>query len=288
MRNILVIGATGNVGRPIWDGILRLGITATAAVRTLYSGRRDLGENAKLREFDFLNAKTFSNAFLEIETLFLIRPPQLSHVKRDLAPALFAAKSAGVKHIVFLSLLGAEANSFVPHRKVEILIDQLGFTRTFLRPSFFMQNLSTTHLVEIRDRDEIFVPAGKGKTSFIDVRDIAEVGIKALTEPGHEGKAYELTGSEALSYAEVAKILSAELGRTIRYKNPSALRFLIRKRCEGLPWAFALVMTVLYTVCRLGLAGTVTNVLPKLLGRQPISLKQFAKDNRLCFILNTI
>ena len=73
-------------------------------------------------------------------------------------------------------------------------------TWTFLRASFFMQNLSTTHRDDIRERGDVFVPAGKGKTSFIDVRDIADVAVKALTEPGHENKAYPLTGDVALNY----------------------------------------------------------------------------------------
>ena len=78
-----------------------------------------------------------------------------------------------------------------------------------------MQNLSTVHRQEIRDRNEILVPAGRGKTSFVDCRDIAEVGAMALLEPGHEGKAYDLTGAQALDYQEVASLFTEVLGRQI-------------------------------------------------------------------------
>lgn len=91
-----------------------------------------------------------------------------------------------------------------------------------------MKNLSTTHLADIRERDEVFVPAGGGRTNFIDVADIAEAAAVVLTEPGHLGRAYELTGSQALTYDEVAMTLSRACGRTIEYARPSRKEFAAR------------------------------------------------------------
>lgn len=188
------------------------------------------------------------------------------------------AKAAGVEHVVFLSLLGAEKNPWVPHRHVERYIEASGLAYTFLRPSFFMQNLSTTHRADIRDRHEVFVPAGRGRTSFIDARDIAAVAVTTLTEPGHEGKAYPLTGSEALTYAEVATVLTDVLGRPIRYTDPWISEFVIGLLRQGHPLPFVFVMVGIYTTAKLGLAGKVTADTERLLGRAQIRFRRFAED----------
>ena len=91
---------------------------------------------------------------------------------------------------------------------------------TFLRAGYSMQNLTTVHLAEVRDRDEVFVPAGDGRTAFVAVRDLAAVAVLALTGPGHERRAYELTGTSAPTYDEVAAVLTDVLGRRIRDARP--------------------------------------------------------------------
>ncbi len=278
---ILVLGATGNVGSEVVAGLRAREVDFSAAVRDIEADPRRLPAGTATRAFDFLDRSTHASAFAGVRSVILVRPPALAKVERDLRPALEAAKLAGVEHVVFLSLQGVEHNRFVPHHALERVLVELGFAYTFLRPSFFMQNLSTTHQAEIRDRDEIFVPAGEGRTSFVDVRDLAEVAVDCLCDAKHRGKAYELTGLEAPTYAEVAALLSAALGRTIRYANPSLPAFILRRhRIEHQPLGFVMVMAALYTVCRLGKAGRVTHELAQLLGRPPRSLAEFIADNR--------
>lgn len=132
-----------------------------------------------------------------------------------------------------------EKNPIVPHHKIEKIIKESGIPYTFLRPSFFMQNLISQHGEELRKEKIIFVPAGKGKPSFIDVRDIATVAAKILTEDGHENKGYSLTGCEALDYYEVADIISKELGETITYVNPSIPKFKRKMLAKGIQSEFA-------------------------------------------------
>nr|WP_223278669.1 SDR family oxidoreductase [Nostoc sp. 'Peltigera membranacea cyanobiont' 232] len=223
---------------------------------------------------------TWASAFEGVNKLFLVRPPALANVKRQIAPALNAAKLAGVEHIVFVSLLGAERNRFVPHAKIERYIEQLGIPATFLRASFFMQNLNTVHREDIKTRGELFMPAGNGKTSFIDVRDIAAVAVRALVEDGHLGKAYALTGREALTYYEVAEIFTEVLGKPIRYTNPSLLKFIWQMRDRGLSLDFILVMAAIYTTARLGLAGGITPDVEQLLGRPQLTIWQYVEDYR--------
>jgi len=277
MAKILVTGATGNVGAALIQLLKNSGADFEAAVTDI-SKTEKIPVGVPLRQLAF-DGKSDPAPFTGIDKLFLMRPPCISDVKKYMFPAIDAAVSAGVSHFVFLSLQGAERNSFVPHRKLEKYLIKTGIPYTFIRPSFFMQNLSTTHLKEIRDNDEIYVPAGKGRTAFIHVSDIAYIAFKALTENGHENKAYEITGSDSLTYNEVASMLSESLGRKITYKMPSAFSFVLRKIKEGINPEFAVVMAAIYTVCALGKAGETTQVFKQLTGKNPVSMKEFINEN---------
>ena len=275
---ILVTGALGNVGTEIIKELLASGHHVRAAdLDTEKIGER-FGPGVESVPFDFSRPATFAGAFRAVEKMFLMRPPQISDVKRYLFPALDAARAAGVRHVVFLSLIGIEKTTFVPHYKVEQYLRSSNLTWTFLRCSFFMQNLNTTHRLEIKEHNEIFVPVGKAKTSFLDVRDIGAVGAVALTQAGHDNQAYDLTGPDAFDYWQVAAILSEVLGRTITYRNPNPLHFLIRTVRHGTPLRFALVMTGLYTATRLGQADMVTLGVQRLTGRNPISFRRYVED----------
>ena len=274
---ILVTGATGTVGEQLLKQLDEQGAAVKAAVLSPDQAAR-LPALVPWTVFDFTNPATYPNAFAGVKRLFLMRPPHIANIERDMKPAIEFAEQAGVEQIVFLSLLGAEKNRFVPHAKVETVLAEGKVPFTLLRCGFFMQNLSGAHRAEIRDQDELFIPAGRGKTAFIDVRDIAAVAAKTLTEPGHFGQAYALTGPHAVGYAEVARQLSQTLGRPIAYRNPSLLRFAVRQWRSGKPLAYAAVVSAIYLTTRLGMAAQVTNDVEHLLGRPPRSMKQFLND----------
>jgi len=122
-------------------------------------------------------------------------------------------------------------NVIIPHHRIEKHIMGTDITYTLLRASFFMQNLLEVHRADIVEHDELFVPAGSGKTSFIDARDISEAAAVVLIEPDHANRAYDLTGPEALDYGAVATTFSEVLGRSITYPNPSLLAF--SRRCTS-------------------------------------------------------
>lgn len=283
MLKILVTGATGNVGKEVIRLLLLQNCHVCAAVRNPQVAQQRFGNNIEYVLFDFTNPNTFRDAFANVNKLFLVRPPALTNVRQQIAPALNAAKQAGVEHIVFLSLLGAEHNPVVPHSKIERYINQLGIPATFLRCSFFMQNLNTTHTEDIKTRGELLMPAGNGKTSFIDVRDIAAVAVRTLIEDGHQSHAYTLTGKEALTYYEVADIFTSILGKQVRY-NPSLVKFVRQMRSSGLPMDFILVMVAIYTTARVGLAGKVTSDTEQLLMRSPLTIRQYIEDYRQFWI----
>ncbi len=234
--------------------------------------------------FDFTDPKTYEATFKGVEKMFILRPPHITNIKRDMVPSIDAAKSAGVRHVVFLSLIGIENTKYVPHYKVETYLKKVNLQTTFLRCSFFMQNLNTTHRKEIKERNEIFVPVGNAKTSFIDARDIGAVAAVALTQEGHIDKNYDLTGSEALDYWQATKILSEVLGREIQYKNPNPVYFLIETIRRGTPFIFALVMMGLYTSTRFGMAESITNEVENLTGKTPITFREYAIDYKESWI----
>jgi uncharacterized protein YbjT (DUF2867 family) len=213
-----------------------------------------------------------------------VRPPEIADVRRLIAPAVAAAGRAGVERVVFLSLLGVERNRLVPHQRIERRLRSSGMAWTFLCAGYFMQNLNTIHRDDIREHGEIFVPAGAGQASFIDVRDIAAVAARALTEDGHAGRAYPLTGAAALGYAEVARQFTAGLGRPIRYADPSPLAFARRMAGRRLPPGLIPITLALYTTPRLGLAATVTDDAARLLGRAPIAMPRYIADYRRAWL----
>jgi uncharacterized protein YbjT (DUF2867 family) len=277
---ILVTGASGNVGRVVARELRATGADVRLAQRSPTAGAAD--EVA----FDLTDAATWGQAFDGVRSMFLVRPPAVGNVRRDLLPAVAAARDAGVEHVVFLSLQGAERNKVVPHATVESWLRASGMAWTFVRASFFHQNLTTTHVSDVRDRDEILVPAGDGATAFVDAHDVGAVAAAALLDrTGHAGRAWTVTGPRALTYAQVAEILTAELGRPVRYARPGALRYARHaRRVLDMPWGMVAVTTAIYTTARLGLAAALTDDVRTVLGREPLDFAEFAHRERDAWI----
>ena len=276
----VVTGSTGTVGREVVRHLAAAGLSARAAGRAADREAGAAGAAGAVR-FDYEAPETFAAALGGAVAVFWLRPPPVSDIRRVMGPAMAyaAAHGAGGRppHAVVLSVVGA--NPLVPHWHLERLARRLGMPTTVLRPSFFMQNLATTHAAEIRDRGEVFVPAGGGKTSFVDARDVGEAAAHVMADGlEHAGQTYTLTGREALTYTEVAATLTRVLGRLIRYARPSARAFRERKAAEGLAPDFVATMARIYLVARLGLAGTLAPDLRRLLGRPPGLFEAFARD----------
>ncbi len=270
---ILVTGSSGLVGREVASRL-----AGRALVRLALRDPAGGAEGAERVRFDFRDPSTFEAALRGVGRVFLLRPPRLARPRRDFGPFVEAMRRAGVGQVVFLSVRGAAGNPLLPHHGIERLLEASGLAWTHLRPNDFMQNFATVHRADIRDRGEIWAPAGRGRTSFVDARDVAEAAVRTLTEPGHGRRAYTLTGGRAFDLEEVAALLSDVLGRPVAYRNPGIPAFLRHTRGSGQPLALGLVMTGVYTVARLGLAAEVTPDLAGLLGRPPMGLRCFVQD----------
>jgi len=282
---ILVTGASGNVGSYVIEELLKMGETVVAAGTNLKKLTDMFKDKVDVVEFDFMIKETYEEALINVDRVFLMRPPQLGKPE-DLYAFIDAMKAHNIKLVSFLSLMGIEKNTIPPHYKIEKYIEKSGVPFAHIRPGFFMQNLSGIHSVEIREKNEIFVPAGKSKTSFIDAADIGLAIAILLHEPEKfKNTAHTITGAEALDYYQVAEILSKVTGRKITYAKPGYLKYrsyYIRKR--GLEKGYVNVTVALYFMTRMGTAKEVTNDFFELAGKMPNSFEEFALQNLKCFM----
>ncbi|MBU4517733.1 MAG: NmrA family NAD(P)-binding protein [Proteobacteria bacterium] len=277
---VLVTGATGNVGSAVVASLQAAGLPVRVA--DIDAGRlRRAFPQAEAVRLDFHDPTTFGPAVMGASALFLLRPPAISRVASPLGGLVAAAEAAGtIGHIVFLSVAGAETNRLVPHHRVERRLVRSPLPWTILRPGFFAQNLATAYRDDVVRDGRVHVPAGGGRVAFVDVRDLGDVTARVLTAPAeHADKGYTLTGPEAITFDDVAAVLSTELGRTVRYEPATVGGYLRHLRSQHLPLAHALVQTVLHVGLRRGQAETVDPTLERLLGRPGRTLAQYVADH---------
>jgi len=294
---LVVTGPTGNVGaevarllvervdqRRLPFGTFRIAAHNPGRVRESLGDSAQDAPAAPIATFDYDDRSTWDAVLEGVDTLFIVFPlPTPRTVNTRMKPFVDAAVAAGCGHIVYLSVPGADQNKVVPHYGVERHIEASGANYTFLRSSYFMQNLCrgiSTHGVDIADNGEVFIPAGNGRITFIDSRDVAAVALEVFEDPAaHANKAYTLTGPERLSFSEVARVLTEVLGYPVSYTAPSLARFWYRLYRRGVPADVIGFMTIVYVLTRTGRNEPLTDELERLLGRAATDFRRFAEDN---------
>jgi len=285
MPSILITGATGKTGGETARRLAAAGHRFRALVRDAEraSGLREFG--AELIVGDIGNPDTLAAAFEGIERAFLVMP----NVEQQLVLEtgfIDAAVKAGVRHLAYLSSIESVPENSNPitqiHVGVERHLQASGLDWTLIRPSFFMQIFSGM-AARIRDHDEIVLPAGNGTIATTDLRDVAEILVKVLTETGHENQRYDITGPELLTLADCAERFTAVLGRPIRYVDQPLESFADRLRSVGMPeWRVDAVSKEFAGIAA-GLIDHTTETAEQLLGRPPRSLATFVADHRELF-----
>jgi len=282
---LVITGPNGNVGLALARSVIASGaIPYRIASRDPEANRERFGASAALTRFDFADRTTWGPTLEGARQVFLLFPlPHPRTARTQMVPFIEACAAAGVEHIVYVSVPGAERLRLVPHHAVESALRSSRVHHTILQASFFCQNLCraiTSHDVDIAVHDEIFIPAGRGRTSFLDARDVAAAAFEVLRDPAaHRDRTYVLTGPEALDYERVAEIFSDVLGRRIRYTDPSVLAFWRRLRRRGVSWDTMVFMQIVYWLTRSGKNAPLTDELPRLLGRPATTLRQFVQDH---------
>ncbi len=190
------------------------------------------------------------------------------------------AAKAGLGHLVVLSQLAADERSPVRflryHAAVEQHVRDLGIPCTFLRPSLFFQGLLAV-AGSIRAEGRFYAPIGDAVVSAVDVRDIAAVAAVTLTDPGHEGATYTLTGPAPITHAQIAAALTAALGREVTFVDVPPEAFADSLRGILPPWQVQGLLED-YAHYRRGEAASVSPAVAEIAGRAPRDVRQFARD----------
>jgi uncharacterized protein YbjT (DUF2867 family) len=284
-ESILVTGASGNIGSEIVKQLL--GVAPAFSIKAAVHSRQNVknvkdGDRVKVIPIDYNESDTLREALKDVDKLFLLTPdvPNAAYLASN---AVTEAKKAGIRHIVKQSVMGANLDADVGtmrlHRQVEEIIEQSGIPFTFLRPNEFMQNFINFHSPSIKGTNAFYIPLEDAKVSLVDVRDIAAVAVKSLIdEDRHKNKIYLITGPEALSYHQVAEILSNTTGRKISYVNISEEEAKAAMKEIGMSDWLINTVSELSDYFRKGKASEVSPAVEEVTGRKPISFSQFAND----------
>ncbi|MFC2130445.1 NmrA family NAD(P)-binding protein [Bacteroidota bacterium] len=277
-NKILVTGATGGIGTELLKILSGMNLPVKAAARNPEKISKMNLANTEPYSFDFTNQDSYNNLMSGVNKLFLFVPsdhPEFDDITYKLTNH---AKNSGVEKIVFLSAMGTEDADESPLFEAELNIQGSGIAYTFLRPNWFMQNFNTFMAKGIIENNEIAVPAGDAKTSFVDARDISAAAAAALTDTNHDNKAYTITGGESLSYYDVADYISKASGREIKYNNISDGHYSNLLLESGMDKTDIRAMVWFYQLVRRGESATVSKDLKTIIGREIYSFQQYAND----------
>jgi NAD(P)H dehydrogenase (quinone) len=279
---ILITGATGSIGRHLVHRLQQDGVPFRALVR---DRDRGLSLGCDLSVGDFDDPASIAEAMRGVDSLLLNGAGALpasgeQPMVRQQRAVIEAARAAGVSRVVKVSVWGAREGGLLAlgaHWQIEQSLKSSGLEWSLLRPSGFMQNFLTGAGAFSEDGDLVGAQ-GESRVSYVDCYDIAACAAELLTSgPGGRGagRAYTLTGPEALTQAEIAGQLSAALGRTVRYVDLTSAGFAARLRAQGLPPQFADDVVTLWDEVATGSQSAITPDVAELTGRPPRTFAAF-------------
>jgi uncharacterized protein YbjT (DUF2867 family) len=282
-ETIFVTGAAGTTG----SELVRILSTHDAGVRAgvhTPSTAPDWGDGVDVVAIDFDDRESMAEAFAGSSKLFLVTPFSPDQV-RLVENAVRAAQEAGVDHVVRLSAVGADDPTMLPaqwHHDAETVVEESGLSYTFLRPTFFMQNL-LGQADAIADGAFYNIVDPDVPVTQVDARDVSRVAATVLTEDGHGGQAYDLTGPEAMTFTDVASVLSDVLGHDVQYVQLSAAAQRDALSEMGMPDALVDAYIELLEWADTGDAAAIRTDVEDVTGSPATSFEAFVRDHADAF-----
>jgi uncharacterized protein YbjT (DUF2867 family) len=263
----LVLGATGKTGSRVANKLLSRGLPVRTAARS--------GAGA---HFDWDDPGTYAATLQDVKQVYLVGPVMRTDFADQVSVFLDRAEDAGARHVTYLSAYGVgSAPPETAMRSVELdLLGRPALSHAILRPAWFMQNFSETFLKPIGGA--IVVPAGDGAEAFVDAEDIAAVATATLADPeAHVGAQYALTGPEALTIADAAKIISDVSGLAIDYTDIDRGAWVAAAVAGGIPADYGAVLRMLTETIASGHGSRPSSDVEKATGAPPASFADFAR-----------
>jgi uncharacterized protein YbjT (DUF2867 family) len=281
-HTILVTGATGNVTSHVIEALKGRGHRLIALVRDPTKAASLLDSGIELRKGDLDRPRSLEgDVFAGVDVAWVLVPPG------PLAPfqssnAVWAARCAGVKHIVRMSAVGAAFDAPSLNGRMHALSDSelsnSGISFTIVKPHFFTQNLMFS-AASVADHGGFYLPLGDAKLPMIDSRDIGLVVAEILANPAaHSGKTYTLTGPRQVSMEEFTKELSKELGKPVKYVSPPVDKAIEQMASHGADDFSQTMMRDYFTAYSRGWQDTVTSSVKDITGREPRGITDFVRD----------
>ncbi|MER5317867.1 NAD(P)H-binding protein [Streptosporangium roseum] len=259
----LVLGGTGKTGRRVVERLAARGLPVRA------------GSRSGTPPFDWEDRATWAPALRDVESVYVTYYPDLAAPGAAASIGSFAALAAGsgVRRLVLLSGRGEEEA-----QACERTVQESGAEWTILRASWFSQNFSEHHLLEPVLSGVVALPAGNVAEPFVDVEDIADVAVAVLTQDGHAGRIYELTGPRLLTFTDAAGEIAKAADREVRYIPVSAEEYADALVEHGVPAEEATMLTELFTKVLDGRNAHLADGVRRVLGREPRDFADYARD----------
>jgi uncharacterized protein YbjT (DUF2867 family) len=282
MPRFLITG--GNIGDPLAEMLAARGAQIRVMVRAVKPNERWRALGIEQAAADLTDVSSVERALEGVDGFFSVTPfvENLAVLGRNVVEA---ARRAGVRRIVRASALGAGPDGITMarwHWEVERAVEDSGIPFTILQPNTFMQSYFS-HAPSIAASNTFYLPQGSASVSLVDVRDIAAVAAACLTEDGHEGKHYIVTGAKALSNDEIADELSSLLGRTITYTDVPPERMRRSLEGAGVPGWMTAALLELFALCKAGYAAGIFPTVASVAHRAPIPFERFLWDHAAAF-----
>jgi len=274
---VLVIGASGTVGSEILNELRSEGYRVRAATSQQPKHKEQVQVN-------LVTGEGIKAALEGVDRAFFMSPPGHSDQYKILSPLIQEAKRRGLKKVVLMTAMGANANDASPFRRAEVELEKSGLSYNIIRPNWFYQNFNTFWIQGIREQKKILLPAGTAKVSFIDARDISAVAAKLLTSSDLLNQAFDLTGSQAVDHDEVVKAISNASGQQIVYEEITPVALQKSLLSVGLPQDYVEFLIMIVGYLREGYNAGINDNIKNILGTSPKTLERYANDYKQSWI----